>query len=115
MPRARALQSGPALAQKPERHGDGADVLTQVRVCYRLGISDETWRRWRAAGKTPEALTMPNGRLVWRTSDIDAMVGIEPERPGRRRFFATAAHARTVTPSFGLVKTTAGASTRGGR
>lgn len=83
-------QAGAASAQEPERDGDRPDVLTQVRVCARLGISDETWRRWRVARKTPEAIRMPNGRLVWRTADIDRMVGQEPARSSGRRFFASA-------------------------
>lgn len=52
------------------------DVLTQKEVCKRLAISDETWRRWRKAGRTPEQVALP-GRPRWRRADIDALV--EPQ------------------------------------
>lgn len=95
----RRLQPVPASAQQTDRDADRPDVLSQVEVCARLGISDQTWMRWRAAKRTPDAVTMPSGRLKWRTADIDALAGTEPERPGRRRFFQSASvtqHGETL-------------------
>lgn len=76
----------------------GPELLSQIEVCRRLGISDETWRRWRKAGKTPLPVVLP-GRLKWRVIDIDAFTQqTVTERPSHRRYFAAARHqhARTV-------------------
>lgn len=39
-------------------------------ICKRLNISDETWRRWRKAGLTPEPAPMP-GVPRWHRADIE--------------------------------------------
>jgi len=67
----RALQAASAHAQQPQGHGDGPDVLTQTQICRRLGLSDETWRRWRARGITPPRVALP-GHPRWTRADIDA-------------------------------------------
>lgn len=61
------------------------DLVTQTEICARLGITAQTWIRWRAAKRTPEAIRMPSGRFRWRRADIDALVG-NPETPERRPF-----------------------------
>jgi len=77
-------------------------LISQIEICRRLEISDETWRRWRAAGKTPAPVGLP-GRPRWRVSDIDAFTQqAVPVRPSHRRYFAAARvvrHARTVAAS----------------
>jgi predicted DNA-binding transcriptional regulator AlpA len=83
------LQSRDLDPQSGARRDDTRELLTQVQVCQRLGISDQSWMRWRKAGRTPEAVTLPSGRLKWRVSDIDALTRV-PERSARRRHFASA-------------------------
>lgn len=55
--------------------------LRQMEICERLGISDETWRRWRASGVAPRPVNLP-GRKRWRLEDIEAF-----ERVGQQRSF----------------------------
>lgn len=66
-----------------------ADLFTQLQVCAQLGISDDTWMRWRKAGRTPDAITLPSGRLKWRRADIDRLAGKPEERHGRRLHFGS--------------------------
>lgn len=47
-------------------------LLRQVEVCARLGISDETWRRWRKARIAPMPVDLP-GAKRWRAEDIEAL------------------------------------------
>jgi predicted DNA-binding transcriptional regulator AlpA len=87
-----------SLPEQSERHAHRAlsscELLRQVDVCARLGISDQTWMRWRAARRTPEAVVMPSGRLKWRADDIDALAGKPVERPGRRYFASVYRHGQ---------------------
>ena len=75
--------------QSASRRSDGPDLLTQKQVCQRLGISPDTWTRWRKAGHVPEAVTLPSGRRKWRVADIDAFFlrGRAIESAPRRRYF----------------------------
>lgn len=67
------------------------ELLRQVDVCARLWISDQTWLRWRAAKRTPDAVVMPSGRLRWRREDIDRLAGVVPveEPAARSRYFGS--------------------------
>jgi predicted DNA-binding transcriptional regulator AlpA len=94
----RHLQAPTPDPQQPDRNHDRAlpvcELLTQVQVCAQLGISDQTWIRWRAARRTPEAVVMPSGRLKWRRVDIDALAGKSVEPSGRRYFASGSRHKR---------------------
>lgn len=39
--------------------------------------------RWRKAGRTPEAVTLPSGRRKWRREDIDTLAGKPVARVSR--------------------------------
>jgi predicted DNA-binding transcriptional regulator AlpA len=65
-------------------------LLSQIQVCRRLGISDETWRRWRAAGRVPVPVAVPGARLRWRVVDIERLEAGEVVTSGRRSFFGGA-------------------------
>lgn len=62
------------------------DLLTQLEVCQRIGISDETWRRWRKRGLTPAPVQNlpPHSRPKWRVADIDAFINDARVRLARR-------------------------------
>ena len=85
VPPAHAPVSSPPASSGPE-------LLTQVQVCARLGISDQTWMRWRKAGRAPLPVALPSGRLKWLVVDIDRLIGVKPEPEARRRFFSAALH-----------------------
>lgn len=63
-------------------HAGGCEVIRQMEICRRYGISDDTWRRWRQAGLVPEPLDRP-GRPRWRTAEIEAWWR------GERRYFGS--------------------------
>jgi excisionase family DNA binding protein len=53
-------------------------VLTTGPAARRIGITENTLRSWAQSGKVAH-IRMPNGRLRFRVSDLDAMVQvIEP-------------------------------------
>ena len=83
------LESAPSHAQQPERDRDSADLLRQIDVCRKLGISDETWRRWRARGLTPEPVDLP-GVLRWRRQDVEAFMERKRALPRTRHYFRSA-------------------------
>jgi excisionase family DNA binding protein len=44
------------------------DKLTIAEVCADLGISRRTFYEWRAKGRAPRCITLPNGSLRVRRS-----------------------------------------------
>lgn len=73
-------------------------LLRQVEVCNRLGISDETWMRWRRlkkAGKAnyqcvPDPVPSSPAVKKWRESDIEALLAGEFSPIAMpRRYFGT--------------------------
>lgn len=96
--RLQPLVAGDLELQEVAGQPYGPDLLSQVEVCRRLGISDQTWMRWRKAGRTPAAVTLPSGRLKWRLVDIDAITrSVTPAAPPRRRHFGKARAMQLVT------------------
>lgn len=84
------LESGHLDPQTSASGRNTADLLTQKQVCQRLGISEDTWTRWRKAQRVPDAVTLPSGRRKWRVVDINAMLQVRPMSVGaRRRFFGS--------------------------
>jgi excisionase family DNA binding protein len=45
------------------------DKLTIAEVCVDLGISRRTFYEWRAKGRAPRCITLPNGSLRIRRSE----------------------------------------------
>jgi predicted DNA-binding transcriptional regulator AlpA len=45
------------------------DKLTIAEVCADLGISRRTFYEWRAKGRAPRCITLPNGSLRIRRSE----------------------------------------------
>jgi hypothetical protein len=70
------------------------ELIGQLALCRRFGISDDTWRRWRAARLTPEPVDLP-GRPRWLLSEIEAFFLRGRRRPeGGRSFFGSAVRRR---------------------
>ena len=44
--------------------------LTVADVCEQLGVSRETFDKWRAKGKSPAARRLPNGQLRFDERDV---------------------------------------------
>jgi len=57
------------------------DLLTTGQAAKRLGVSDETVRRW-ADDRRLRHVRLPSGQLRFRPSDLDeVLVPVEPEGP----------------------------------
>jgi excisionase family DNA binding protein len=48
------------------------EKLTVAEVCADLGISRSTFYAWRASGKAPRCIRLPNGDLRVRRVDLDS-------------------------------------------
>jgi hypothetical protein len=69
-------------------------LLTQIQICRRLGISDETWRRWRVARRVPAPVPNVPGRPRWTLAAIQEFEAGMGQRGGRRAYFQSARRAR---------------------
>jgi excisionase family DNA binding protein len=52
-------------------HGGRRDKLTVAELCEDLGISRRTFHEWRAKGRAPRCMKLPNGDLRIRRADFD--------------------------------------------
>ncbi len=55
------------------------DKLTIAEVCADLGISRRTFYEWRAKGRAPKCITLPNGSLRIRRVLTAARPGAHEE------------------------------------
>ncbi|MDQ3405232.1 MAG: helix-turn-helix domain-containing protein [Actinomycetota bacterium] len=46
--------------------------LTIAEICHDLGISRSTFYEWRAKGRAPRCLKLPNGEIRIRAVEYDA-------------------------------------------
>jgi hypothetical protein len=80
---------GLAQGQRQVRNRVGGTLIGQAHICRRLGITVQTWRRWRQAGLAPvPVLEKPRPR--WRVVDIERLESGEVVIPGRRSFLGAA-------------------------
>ena len=54
--------------------GERSQWLTYKDVLVELSVSRSTLDKWRAEGKAPEFVKLPNGEMRLRRSDFDAWV-----------------------------------------
>jgi excisionase family DNA binding protein len=74
-----ALQ-GVAMASADQVRGTRErDKLTIAEVCADLGISRRTFYEWRAKGKAPRCITLPNGSLRIRRSEYQRWLAAHEE------------------------------------
>lgn len=45
--------------------------LTIADVCAELGVARSTFDEWRATGRAPRCIKLPNGKLRIRRGDLD--------------------------------------------
>lgn len=76
--RHRRSSTRPAAARPPvqrpaDAHGPvGREQVTIAELCAELKISRSTFYDWRAKGRAPECLRLPNGDIRVLRSDLDA-------------------------------------------
>jgi len=46
-------------------------LLSIPAICAELGISRSTFYEWRAKGRAPKCVKLPNGRLRVRRAELD--------------------------------------------
>jgi predicted DNA-binding transcriptional regulator AlpA len=56
-----------------------SDKLTVDDICADLNVSRRTFYEWRAKGKAPRCLTLPNGSLRVRRSDYQRWLASREE------------------------------------
>ena len=68
--RAALRLKGAVMASADQARGTRErDKLTIAEVCADLGISRRTFYEWRAKGRAPKCITLPNGSLRIRRSE----------------------------------------------
>ena len=55
------------------------DKLTIAEVCADLGISRRTFYEWRAKGRAPKCIALPNGTLRIRRSEYQRWLASREE------------------------------------
>ena len=55
------------------------DKLTIADVCADLGVSRRTFYEWRAKGRAPRCITLPNGSLRIRRSEYQRWLAAPEE------------------------------------
>ena len=48
-----------------------ADRLTIAQLCKELGISRSTFYEWRAKGRAPRCIKLPNGQIRIRRAEFE--------------------------------------------
>lgn len=49
-------------------------MLTLAEVCAELQISRSTFYDWRSKGRAPRCVTLPNGKLRIRRTDLESWI-----------------------------------------
>lgn len=61
-------------APSPRKH------LTIAEICTELGVARSTFYDWRAKGRAPRCIKLPNGELRVRRADLDAWLDSYTEK-----------------------------------
>ena len=71
---------GVAMASANQVRGTRVrDKLTIAEVCADLGVSRRTFYEWRAKGRAPRCITLPNGSLRIRRSEYQRWLASREE------------------------------------
>jgi predicted DNA-binding transcriptional regulator AlpA len=66
----------PARIAKPS---SSSDKLTLAQLCEELQIARSTFYEWRAKGRAPKCIKLPNGDLRIRRTDLDRWLAAHEE------------------------------------
>ena len=69
MPTRGSREVVPAIS--PDSASTRSDKLTLAQLCTELQIARSTFYDWRAKGRAPKCIKLPNGDLRVRRSDLD--------------------------------------------
>jgi predicted DNA-binding transcriptional regulator AlpA len=69
--RAPSTSTRPELSRADTSRAASREKLTLAEVCAELKISRSTFYDWRAKGRAPECIRLPNGDLRIRRCDLD--------------------------------------------
>lgn len=69
----------PAPARPEPSRASGREQVTIAELCAELKISRSTFYDWRAKGRAPRCLKLPNGDLRIRRADLDAWLDTRAE------------------------------------
>jgi excisionase family DNA binding protein len=58
---------------------DGRAKLTILEVCAELNISRSTFYDWRAKGRAPRCIKLPNGEIRIRRTELDRWLAAREE------------------------------------
>jgi predicted DNA-binding transcriptional regulator AlpA len=65
--------------QAPREQAGRSELLTLAAVLAELGVPKSTFFRWKATGRAPRTIRLPNGRLRVRRGDLDEWVAAHEE------------------------------------
>ncbi len=87
----RPVKTAPAVRPQrrkviPKPRTPGAELLTVDQVLTELGeegkpLARSTFFRWKAIGKAPKTIKLPNGSLRVRRADLEAWIDAHEEQP----------------------------------
>ena len=61
----------PSRTLSTTRTASAAGVLTIAQLCKELGISRSTFYEWRAKGRAPRCIKLPNGQIRIRRAEFE--------------------------------------------
>lgn len=84
-PKAAKAPRPPRVKPQPRPRERGLELLTLDQVLAELGedgrpLARSTFFRWKAIGKAPQTIKLPNGSLRVRRADLEAWIDAHEER-----------------------------------
>jgi excisionase family DNA binding protein len=73
------IPARPLMASSETSLPTGREQITITELCAELKISRSTFYDWRAKGRAPRCLKLPNGDLRIRRADLDAWLDTRTE------------------------------------
>lgn len=72
------VKAGPRPTETSPATSIPADKLTLAQLCQELQIARSTFYDWRAKGRAPKCIKLPNGDLRVRRADLERwLAGLE--------------------------------------
>ena len=77
--RSPVVTAGPWPTSDPHATAAPPDKLTLAQLCEELQIARSTFYDWRAKGRAPKCIKLPNGDLRVRRADLDRWLAAHEE------------------------------------